>query len=177
MLPNTASLEPARIGARNSLVARFAARRGGLAEADLAALARETCEHRPRECIAWLARWKHVAPVSGERRALLRELDGRPELRRERAQLGALARLYSSTPLGGDPWVSLDDSVAAFALYSLHAAPFPRAVLEEAWSRCQEAPAYRERCEASRAGWEALLGSFTRQGPSDGDRDGERPGS
>jgi spermidine synthase len=175
MLPNTASLEPARIDARNSLVARLAARRGGLSEADLAALARETCEHRSRECIAWLALWKHAAPASRERRALLRELQGRPELRRERAQLGALARLHASTPLGGDPWASANDTVAAFAIFTHHAAPFPRSALEEAWSQCQEAPAYRERCEESRASWEALLGNFTRRDPSDGDGPGDAP--
>jgi len=171
-LPSTASVEPARIGARNSLVGRFAARHGGLAKADLAALARETCEHRPRECIAWLARWKHEAPESRERRALLRELAGRPGLRNERQGLGTLARLLASTPVGGDPWASTNETVAAFVRYYHHATPFPRAALASAWTRCQDAPAYRQRCAASRAAWEALLGDLSQPGPNDGNGDG-----
>ncbi len=169
MLPSTASLEAARIGARNSLVGRYAARQGGLAEADLAALARETCEQRPQECISWLARWKHEAPESRDRRALLRELAGNPGLRHERRQLAVLARLHASTPLGGDPWASTRDTVAAFARYTHHATPFPRAALASAWERCRDAAAvYRDRCAASRAGWEALVGDLSQPGTGDG---------
>jgi len=171
-LPDTASLEPERVGALHSLVLRFAAQRGGFGDAELAAITRESCEHRSRECIAWIARWRHEVPESGERRALLRALAGRPGLRNTDPGIRALARLHAATPVGGDPWTSAHDTVAAFARYYLHAAPFPRAVLARAWRRCEDAPAYRERCAASRATWEALVGDLTQPGPGDADGDG-----
>ncbi len=167
-LPRTAGREPARVGARNSLVVRWAAQRGGLREADLAALARETCEHRTRECVTWLARWRAEAPGSTDRRALLHELGEQRRLLAERQELVVLARLFTATPLGGDPWTSTDGTVEAFARYYHHASPFPRAALANAWDRCEQEAAYRERCAASRADWEALVGDLSSDGSDDG---------
>jgi hypothetical protein len=63
-------------------------------------------------------------------------------------------------------------AVAAFARYYHHATPFPRDALATAWSRCEAAPAYRARCTASRAAWEALLGDLSQPGPNDGNGGG-----
>jgi spermidine synthase len=63
-MPATADLETARVGQRNSLQRRFAARFGGrLPEPERGNLVGQLCLHRPRECQTQLAAWIRDVPI------------------------------------------------------------------------------------------------------------------
>jgi predicted membrane-bound spermidine synthase len=165
-LPVTAGLDPARLGARNSLVRRYAAGFGGrLPESARAAFVRETCIHRPRECVVLLAQWQRDAPGSAARARVLREIQRQPQIA-ALTPLGLitqLAPLYGEAPAppdGSDAWQTAKRATDLFSQHYHHAAPFSRRALAELWRRCEADPENRERCREARANAESVLGDL-----------------
>jgi spermidine synthase len=71
VLPATHSGEPAVIGARNSLLRRYIAQRGGLSEDERYAVLEETCVYQMSLCATLLAKWGIDEPGSaGHKRAI-----------------------------------------------------------------------------------------------------------
>jgi spermidine synthase len=167
-LPFSSHAEAARIGAANSLVRRLAARAGGaLSEQDQAALAAETCAHRPRRCVALLAEWRSRVPGSPERDrlwaagAVPTAIDGvaaEPLVRR-------LLTLHETAedPAAGDELAQAMAATNRFARYYHHAAPFDRAALAAVWRRCERRPELAARCREKRAVAERVLGELGRE--------------
>jgi hypothetical protein len=154
-LPPTAGAEAAALGARNSLVRRLAVRRGGrLRGVDREQLVRETCTHRPSQCLALLAEWVHDAPSSGRRERILFWLRGNPILSRTTPLdlLEPLAALHRAAdgeaPL---PVENARRNAELFARHYHHAAPFPREALERLWRRCEADAEQLGPCAEARA--------------------------
>jgi spermidine synthase len=137
------------IGARNSLLRRFAARDGSLTEAALAAAAQEACRmFRGVECATLFARWQRDAPDSPRLANALQQ--ARRTARAERSMrgrdlaqklspqaLGPLVALYGGdVPLPGSPISQAARLSEEYANAFQYAVPFERSVLEAAWSRC-----------------------------------------
>jgi hypothetical protein len=165
-LPVTAGIEAARLGARNALVQRYAAGFGGrLPESIRAAFVRETCIHRPRECVVLLTQWQRDAPGSPARARLLREIQRQPKIA-ALTPLGLviqLAPLYGNAPAppdGSDAWQAAKRATNLFSHHYHHAAPFSRHALAELWRRCEADPEKRERCLEARADAESVLGDL-----------------
>ncbi len=175
-IPAAATPEAAALGARRSLVQRYAAARGAAAldAEDLASLVRELCLHRPRECVAALAWWTQLAPESPVRARLLHRLErqwpvaGRPQIER----VPALTRLYAA-PVQPKADVADQDGVVAPLLDAMqlselyhahyyHGAPFRREVLSAAWQRCEANAGWSGACRKARTQAEQVLGSFGR---------------
>jgi spermidine synthase len=154
-LPSSAGPESAAIGARNSLVRRWRALRGGqLPEAERIQIVRETCMHRPNECVALLAEWAHEVPVSEAREQMIRRIQANPLLSRlvPLAQLDTLALLEGSGPAEGPlPVKTAKRAGELFASHYHHAAPYSRAALERVWELCEADPAQADRCVQARA--------------------------
>ena len=157
-LPGTSGPAAAEVGARNSLVRRWRALRGGrLPEAARTQIVRETCTHRPNQCLALLAEWAYEVPVSEPRERILQWLRRNPIL----SQLVPLAELDSLAMLQGNGGatgtVRVEDARRAaerFTSYYHHAAPFSRAALEGLWRRCEADLAQSDRCVEARAALE-----------------------
>jgi predicted membrane-bound spermidine synthase len=154
-LPPTSGAAAAAVGARNSLVRRLAARRGGrLREGERERMVRETCKHRPSQCLALLAAWRRDEPGSERLEALLDWIRRNPILSRTTPLdlLEPLAALHigggGQTPL---PVESARRSAELFARHYHHAAPFPRSALERLWRRCEADAAQAHRCAEARA--------------------------
>ncbi len=163
-LPLTASLEAARVGARNSLAGRYAARSaGGLTTAERLAMVAEACRNRADECAVLLARWHAEVPDSPLRTQLEREVaEKRPEFADPLRRVEELSRLYDGAAAdGSDPLASAQLATSLFLAYYHHAVPFPRASLAAAWDACEASAALRDRCRAQRAPWEAILGDLS----------------
>jgi len=162
----TAGIEAARLGARNSLVQRYAAGFGGrLPESIRAAFVRETCIHRPRECVVLLAQWQRDAPGSAARTRILGEIQRQPQIAAVTpfGLVTQLARLYGNAaapPDGSDAWQAAKRATDLFSHHYLHAAPFSRRALSELWRRCEADPEDRERCRGGRANAESVLGDL-----------------
>jgi spermidine synthase len=157
-LPGSSGPAPAEVGARNSLVRRWRALRGGrLPEAERIQIVRETCTHRPNQCLALLAEWRYEVPVSEPRERILQWIRGNSILSRlvPLAQLEPLAMLEGNGEATGP--VRVEDARRAgeaFARYYHHAAPFSSAALEGLWRRCAADLAQADRCVAARAALE-----------------------
>jgi predicted membrane-bound spermidine synthase len=171
-LPRTDGLEPAEVGARNSLARRYAARSGGgLANPDRATMAAEACKYRGDVCIALLAGWRAAAADSPLRSELERKLSARPQLAEHLQRLPDVGRLYGDGIVdGGDPLASAQLATGLFEAYYHHAAPFPRAGLAATYARCEAEPASREACHAARLELERQIGSLAAPGPADASR-------
>ena len=165
-LPVTAGIEAARLGARNSLVQRYAAGFGGrLPEPIRAAFVRETCIHRPRECVVLLAQWQRQVPVSQARAGVMRAIRQQPQIAAltPLGLVAQLAPLYGNAPAppeGTDPWQAAKRASDLFSRHYHHAAPFSRRALAELWRRCEADPESRERCLEARADAESVLGDL-----------------
>jgi hypothetical protein len=167
-LPNTATPAAAETGARNSLLRRLAARSGGrLLEADRAQAARELCRWRPVECATFLASWQHDEPRSDALRFALGDARDRFLDRSllEAQRLGSLGRLFGpggEVPAASGP-VRLDQvrrDTELFRTSYLHAAPFLRAALADAWRRCEGPPGRPGECDTERARADAVVGGL-----------------
>jgi hypothetical protein len=152
-LPSTAGPEAAAVGRRNSLVRRLAARRGGrLDEPEREQLVRETCKHRPSQCVALLAEWGRAAPRSERREAILQWIRRNPILSRT-TPLDLLEPLEAlEEAQGGEPIQveSARRNAELYARYYHHAAPFSRAALERLWQRCEADASQAHRCAEAR---------------------------
>ena len=169
-LPSTAGQSPARAGARNSLVGRLALARGGVqGEGVRARIVGETCVHRPLECAAQLAHWRHEVPMSPARRRLIAEIRANPSLASHDVidRVPELARLYAPVPIHLTPARALRLAPRAtelFVRHYSHAAPFSRQTLLDLWRRCAVNPAHREACATGRADAERQLGDLSARG-------------
>src|SRR5262249_7235425 len=171
VLPRFARPEEAAVGARNSLLRRYAQGADGrLSEDALEDAASECCRYnRINDCAAFFARWKHDHPdsarlpvaLAGARRAV-----AEPELLSE-ANLASIARLFDAADDGrgaARPLARAEGITRRYRRYYHHAVPFDRSVLEAAWSACGV-----EGCEAERLAAEEVLG------PLDGGPPAPRP--
>jgi hypothetical protein len=153
-LPPTAGPEAAAVGRRNSLVRRLVARRGGrLGEREREQLVRETCKHRPSECVALLAEWKRDVPSSEPREEILRWIRRNPILSRT-TPLDLLEPLEALEAAQGGGPIPVDDArrnAELFARHYHHAAPFSRAALETLWQRCEADANQAHRCAEARS--------------------------
>jgi predicted membrane-bound spermidine synthase len=160
-LPRLARPESAAVGARNSLLRRYARADDGLfPESVLEDAVSEYCRlGRVADCATFFARWSHDHPDSPrleESLAKARRASPDPELLSER-RLASIARLYGGRSAGtsGDRRV-LERARATSERYLRHyhhASPFDRAVLTKVWRRCRVDP-----CRELRRGFEASLG-------------------
>jgi spermidine synthase len=163
-LPKFPKRASARVGARNSLLRRYAGGRDGtLSESVLERAARESCRlKRPAECATLLARWKRDYPGSTRLRASLADLRRAPASRDAVPTNRKLAELVAffdgrapDGPSGEDPLERATRITKSFLSHYHHAAPFDRKALSAAWARCAE-PA----CEDARRGVEARVGGL-----------------
>lgn len=158
-LPSTAHLDPARVGARNSLLRQFAARHGDrLPEAAWESIADQACRTRARECAALLARWRYEQPDSAARIAIEARARARFPDRASEALLDQLAALHGtggvSTRARSTP-AEAQLVTERFEDYYTHAVPFRRAQLLAAWRSCQS---YGLTCTLNAARIEERLG-------------------
>jgi predicted membrane-bound spermidine synthase len=161
-LPRFARPDSAAVGARNSLLRRYAAdAQGRFSEAALEAAVSECCRHgRFVECAALLARWIHDHPESPRLREAL------AQVRRTRptpapltdANLVPLAALFDgagTAPASKRPLLRATQTTQRFARFYHHAAPFDRRALARVWSGCAS-----DACRAQRRAAEERLGPF-----------------
>jgi hypothetical protein len=156
-LPPTATAKLAAVGRDNSLVGLLAASgEGGLSEGDWRDFVRETCSHRPLQCVGLLAWWTSEVPESPARRRIVRSLRRHPYLSDAMRwdAVAPLAALFA----GRVPRFEAGDPVAAVRALAQRvqehrhpAAPFPARGLERAWRLCEADPALGSRCRAARA--------------------------
>jgi hypothetical protein len=130
------------VGARNSLLRRYAAQPDGrLPEAVLEEAARETCRnHRWVECATLLARWQHDHPGSSRLEQELAqsraEASATPLL--DPGRLRLLGSLFDrdGAAEGEVPPARAARTTELFVQHYHYAAPFDRGALESIWSRC-----------------------------------------
>src|SRR5262245_30256656 len=160
-LPPLARSESAAVGARNSLLRRYAGGPDGrLPEPVLADAAAQFCRHdRVRECATFFARWERDYPDSTllpEALAHARGEAGEPELLSER-NLALVGRLYDANGAAPAnvvrPLVRANRTTERFLRYYNHAIPFDRRALAEVWNACPN-----EACAEGRLEVERLLG-------------------
>ncbi|MEE8581851.1 MAG: fused MFS/spermidine synthase, partial [Myxococcota bacterium] len=162
-LPFTGYGEPARIGAENSLLRRYAARFAGrLPDEVHAKLVDEVCKHRSDLCATTLAYWQLQRPDSAR---LRRFQDKLVRNRREpdpfdRDSLQILVALLAEKQVSGSGGISPERAARAtdfFERFYFHATAFESNRLRELWKAC-EAPADRpDACQPGIEGAEALL--------------------
>jgi spermidine synthase len=156
LLPPTMTPEAAAVGARNSLLRRYALQLGGeLPDPIRQQVIRETCESLPRQCATLLAQWTASDPDSPGLDELMAPVRAKPDWPANRDLIGNLAKLYrdGAGPGGGalTPGIALE----FFEPYYHHAAPFPRAAVSAALERC---PGGAEACIEQRRAIEARIG-------------------
>jgi hypothetical protein len=122
---------------------------------------RETCKHRPSQCVALLAEWTQEVPVSERREEILRWIRGNPILSRlvPLELLEPLAALHA-VHRGGDPipLATARTSAELFARHYHHAAPFSHAALDRIWQRCEADASQAHRCAEVRGEIEGRVG-------------------
>ena len=161
LLPRFATPAGAQLGARNSLLRRFAAGPDGrLPEEILEAAASETCRvERMGECAAFLARWQLDYPDSERRAAALAASRGSSASAAEHltdvhlAQIGELFGDGSAQLRPGAPVSRATATTQRFIFYYHHAIPFDRRALAAVWRACRTAA-----CVEPRRRFEASLG-------------------
>jgi predicted membrane-bound spermidine synthase len=164
-IPPTYAPPAAEVGARNSLLRRFAAESGGrLDDGVHQQLTGEACKSQPFLCATLLGWWLAEIPESAARDAKHSSLLGVNPFRRHVAppRIYALASLYGAAA-EGDPLTPEDATRLSdlFAEYWFHGAPFPREVLAAAWLRCRDGGGARCRDALERA--EQRLGPLRSQ--------------
>jgi len=142
-LPAGLEREAAEAGAHNSLVRRWAARRGGRpSSAERARLLRETCDLSRAHCATLFARWLYEEPDSRARAAVWAEARREPRLERALAPavVERLAALFEAdaTREREPSYALARDLRRVFEKYYHHAAPFDAQSLRAAWRRCAE---------------------------------------
>ncbi len=148
-LPFSGFGEPARVGARNSLLRRYLARFPGGAPDDVyAALAREACFFRVDRCSVVLAEWSLHHPASAAlSRALAKkknELFGGPLPEGVVAQVAAVLA-GAPQPDGESTLAQLRQATQAYLLYYDHGIAFDAAGLLDGWDHCTGDQAQCER--------------------------------
>jgi spermidine synthase len=143
-LPFTGFGAPARVGSRNSLLRRYAARfQEGLPNEVRSQVVEAVCSERRWQCAALLADWRRRDPDS----PALRRLSGEAAGRRlfggavSSRSVAALTRLFPGAGGEGEGVVALREAERAndlFASYYHHAAPFDPERLFELWRRCRD---------------------------------------
>jgi spermidine synthase len=171
VLPSTADLETARIGQRNSLQQRYAARFGGrLPEIERGKLVAQICLHRPRECQTQMAAWTRDVPESAARAQVMSTLSAKSKGKIDFKLVPQLLPLYGvAAPDAGR--TSAEDARKAtdlFVSFYAHAEPFSRRALADLWRRCEIDPAQRDACRSGRAEADARLGLLETALASDG---------
>ena len=157
-LPRLTDAASAVVGAKNSLLRRYARGQRALPEPMLEAALYETCAHRRlAECTALLASWFHDYPNSERRRdtvARLRRMPRSIVSRIPRRVVRQLASLFGSMRASGDSdgEVPLQAAIRAtnqYATYYYHAVPFSPRVIRRRWERCLGSACAEERRRAS----------------------------
>jgi predicted membrane-bound spermidine synthase len=163
-LPFTGSGEAARVGAKASLVGRYAAHFGGeLPEPALADLVREACQHRVSHCGVFAARWLERNPGSTDLQQTLATAGRRSFRFGSRLDPMIPKELAGIFPSDGTPptaSVSVQQAMRATALYLSyyhHGMPFDENRLLELWSRCVEREDEAGACNRERARARRLL--------------------
>jgi predicted membrane-bound spermidine synthase len=164
-LPPSASAAAAAAGARNSLLRRYAALRGGLQDLEWSQLVRESCDMSPAACVTLLAAWAKERPDSSDRTGVLQWIrtggaEG-PFRPIDLSLVSPLMRLYGDDypgPLTDAelPRIAREQS-DRFQAYFHHAVPFHRAALASLFARC-EGTEKAEECAQIRADVESELG-------------------
>jgi predicted membrane-bound spermidine synthase len=177
-LPRLARPESAAVGARNSLLRRWAGAEDGLLpESVLEDAAAEYCRSgRIAECATFFARWSHDHPGSPrleEALAKARKASRNSNLLGDRS-LELIARLYGGRDAGtsGDRRVleRARSTSERYLHHYHHASPFDREVLTTAWKRCRIDP-----CEDVRREYEQILGPLDGASLRAGASAGRRP--
>ncbi len=149
-LPFTGFGAAREIGARSSLVRRFAARRGGqLPDAVRRQIVLETCKYRGTLCASLLAEWRRDAPgsaVLGDVLAAARKRVNPVAMGIDEASLSVLGPLFRSDP-GPVPVGNARRASQRFVAYYHHAAPFDPNALLGIWSRCKPSPQAPRACQ------------------------------
>jgi len=164
-LPSAAGLEPARVGAERSLLARYLAGGGSDDEDFWDTLATESCEFPP-SCATVLARWQHEWPASERLRERIDQERRRgPEMSEEleASRLERLADLYGDgsdlTALPVSP-AAVRETSELFARHFDPALPFRREALARLVASCRGDTCEREQI---RAEW--ILGALPAPAP------------
>jgi spermidine synthase len=148
-LPFTGYGEPAKIGARNSLVRRYASRfRKGLPASERAQTIVEACGALGPRCDSMVAEWMSEKPE--DRAVLDRLIDyvGTLPAGLSRERLEDLGRLFRASPeelRATEPGRATRAS-SDFVRYYHHAAPFDPEILLDLWSSCRESRLSHETC-------------------------------
>lgn len=140
-----------RIGTSNSLLLRYAKRRGGIGEDLLEAATRETCRlARAADCATFFAYWRRTHPDSMRLSAALgraRRPDPKQPLAREsfsgitEPKLADLEVLFGAkTEVRGRPLQRAIRLTTDYVTHFHYAVPFERRTLEEAWAKCTGPP-------------------------------------
>jgi len=162
-LPASVTLEPARVGAANSLYRRHVRASGGeIPEAQRAAFVDEVCRHLPQACLTHLSAWRKDAPRS---RALATSFaTAKPEIEHLLAPglADQLVGFFESGP--EEPGEALrlpevEKVTQNFVRFYLHAVPFERGSLNSYWKRCRDARG-GQLCARRRGEIEVRLGSL-----------------
>ncbi len=139
-LPFSGYGEPARIGARNSLLRRYAALfTDGLPDEERGAQVVEACRALGPPCNALVAEWMSEEPAHRETLERLIRFVGKLPDGLPRERLEELAHLFrvSRAQLQDVTSVSAARASEDFATYYHHAAPFPPQTLHDIWSSCR----------------------------------------
>ena len=167
VLPATADLETARIGSRNSLQRRFAARFGGrLPESERGRLVGQLCLHRPRECQTQLAAWIRDVPESETREIVLQDAARRVEGKDQselRSFAAAALRGRRAGARPGDAGAGGAEHRPVRLLLHARDALSPRRRSRTLWRRCQAEPAQQDACREGRAAADLRLGALDAQ--------------
>jgi spermidine synthase len=155
-IPKFVQPRSVNVGAKNSLLLRYANRRGGIQEDVLEAATRETCRlARAVECGTFFAYWRHTHPDSERLSAALaraRNPDPNQSMVHESmmresivgitdAKLSGLAGLYGAkSEIRGRPLPRAVRTTTDYVTHFQYAVPFERSVLESAWAKCTGPP-------------------------------------
>jgi spermidine synthase len=135
------------------------------------AVAQHVCDlRRLKECATWVARWRADHPTSERARefqppkAMAKREEFQPEV------LGRIERLFRGelpdTPAKA-PVARAAQLTGLFAGHYVHAIPFDRQLLRNAWSQCQTNRSVETQCQQARLQADERLGRFDvrRAGP------------
>jgi spermidine synthase len=119
-----------------------------------AAVTHHLCDmRRPKECATWLARWRADHPESEQARSYdAGGKGGREELQPE--VVARIERLFRGelpeTPHAKNPLARATQLTGLFAGHYVHAIPFDRQLLRNAWSDCQGNRSLDTSCQQAR---------------------------
>jgi hypothetical protein len=111
---------------------------------------------RPLECVTWLARWRVDHPESRAARLY----DPRSIERMEKVEgltpmaIARVEQLFrdgmAANPQRGNPLVRASGLTSLFSALYVHAIPFDRAILRNAWNECNDGGALGPACQTAR---------------------------